>query len=361
MEHVNERRARGRRAFGRARWPRVFSTTAAAGLAGALLAAGCASAPGAGGGLRVKRIAAVAQPPANVAAYFSVASKTGEPIGDLDLPNIKVYENGKLVSEKKAKRALLDTTPVEAVLMLVLLDVSGPVVDGEDYPDLVSSVGKLVETVGKSGQAAVSVFDGEDEVVPMLGFGATAEKAAFDSIRHFRPRNRNGNLDGAIVQGLDVLDKQLEGATAPFQYGTLLVITDRGDLAHKVTAEAVKKRIAGSPATVQIVAFGPKADKAGLAPLAPGGLLFSDEPKDFAKLIASVAKGLDDDANARYLFSYCSNKREGNQTMTLVIETADDHGRVMYKFNADGFRSGCSAKHRPLFDKPDRAAKSGDE
>jgi hypothetical protein len=43
-------------------------------------AAGCAGAPGAGGGLKVKKIAAVAQPPANVAVYFTVYTKEGQPL-----------------------------------------------------------------------------------------------------------------------------------------------------------------------------------------------------------------------------------------------------------------------------------------
>ena len=315
-------------------------------------AAGCADGPGGGGGLRVKTISAVAQPPGNVAAYFSVYTKAGAPVTDLDTPNFKVYENSKLVSDKKAKRALLETKPVEAQFMLVLLDVSGPYVDGEDFPDIVSAVGRLATAVGKSGQVAVSVFDGEDEIVPMLGFGASGEKAAFDAIRHFRPRNRNGNLNGAIVQGLDTLEKQLDSATAPFRYATLVVVTDRGDLAKKVPAETVKKRVAGSPVDVQIVAFGPKPSRVELEPLTRGGLFISAEPKDFTKGLMAIAKKLDDEASARYLFSYCTNKREGNPTLTLVIETPEDRGRLVYKFDAANFRSGCSAKHRPLFEKP---------
>ncbi len=318
----------------------------------AALSSGCADGPGGGGNLRVKRISTVAQPPGNVAAYFSVYTKAGAPVTDLDTPNFKIYENNKLVPEKKAKRALLETKPVEAQYLLVLLDVSGPYVDGEDFPDIVTAVAHLVGTVEKSGQAAVSVFDGEDEVVPMLGFGAANEKAALESIRHFRPRNRNGNLNGAIVQGLDALEKQLDSATAPFRYATLVVVTDRGDLAKKVPLDTVKKRVAASPVDVQIVAIGPKANKLELDPLTRGGLFISPEPKDFTKGLTAVAKKLDDDANARYLFSYCTSKREGNPTLTLVIETPDDKGRIVYKFNAANFRNGCSAKHRPLFDKP---------
>jgi hypothetical protein len=316
-------------------------------------AAGCADGPGGGGNLRVKKISTVAQPPGNVAAYFSVYTKDGAPVTDLDTPNFKIYENNKLVSDKKAKRALLETKPVEAQYVLVLLDVSGPYVDGEDFPDIVTAVGHLVAKVEKaSGAGAVSVFDGEDEVVPMLGFGAENEKAAIDSIRKFRPRNRNGNLHGAIMQGLDALEKQLDAATAPFRYATLVVITDRGDLAKKVPLETVKKRVAESPVDVQLVAIGPKTNKLELEPLTRGGLFISPEPKDFTKGLEAITKKLDDAANARYLFSYCTNKREGNPTLTLVIETPEDKGRLVYKFNAANFRNGCSAKHRPLFEKP---------
>jgi hypothetical protein len=320
----------------------------------AALAAGCADGPGGGGNLRVKKISTVAQPPGNVAAYFSVYTKEGAPVTDLDTPNFKIYENNKLVSEKKAKRALLETKPVEAQYVLVLLDVSGPYVDGEDFPDIVTAIGHLIATVEKaSGQVAVSVFDGEEEVVQMLGFGAENQKAALDSIRKFRPRNRNGNLHGAITQGLDALEKQLDTATAPFRYGTLVVITDRGDLAKKVPLETVKKRVAESPVDVQLVAIGPKTNKLELEPLTRGGLFISPDPKDFTKGLQAIAKQLDDEANARYLFSYCTNKREGNPTLTLVIETPSDRGRLVYKFNAANFRNGgCSAKHRPLFEKP---------
>jgi hypothetical protein len=338
---------------------RALSRIALAALATlAAATAGCASGP-AGGNLRVKKIAMVAQPPGNVAAYFSVYTKEGAPVTDLDTPNFQIWENNKLVSEKKAKRALLETKPVEAQYVLILLDVSGPYVDGEDFPDIVTAVGHLVTTVEKAGgQAAVGVFDGEDEVVAMLGFGAENEKAAIESMRKFRPRNRNGNLHGAIVQGLDSLEHQLDSATAPFRYATLVVITDRGDLAKKVPLDTVKKRVADSPVDVQLVAIGPKTNKLELEPLTRGGLFISPEPKDFTKGLQAIAKKLDDAANARYLFSYCSNKREGNPTLTLVIETPQDRGRIVYKFNAANFRNGCSAKHRPLFEKP---AKGKDE
>jgi hypothetical protein len=328
---------------GASRWTAVLGATLAA-------AAGCAG-PGAGGTLRVEKIEAVAQQPSNVAAYFTVHEKTGAAILDLGIASFQIYEDGKLISEKKAKRALVDPGPAEAQYTLILLDVSGPIVDSEDYPDLVSGVGRLVETSGRS-QAAVSLFDGGDEIVPMLGFGASGEKDAFDAIRHFRPRSRSGNMNGAIVQGLDLLEKQLGNATAPFRYGSLVVVTDRGDVAHKVATEALLKRLAKTPVDVFVLAVGPGVDRKALEPVAKAGLYASTEPKDLAKGFTDMVQKVGAVGGGHYIFSYCTNKREGAHTLTLVVNTPDDHGRLIHKFSADEFRTGCVAKHRPVFDKP---------
>jgi hypothetical protein len=324
--------------------------TALAGLA-ALATLGCAGGPGSGGSLKVKRIAAVAEPPSNVSAYFTVQTKTGEALTDLDVANFKVFEDNKLVSEKKAKRALLDSRPNEAQYVLVLLDVGGPMVDGEDFPDVVTGVGRLLDTASHTAQVAMSLFDGEEEIVPMLGFGASGEKAAIEAVRHFRPRNRNSNFNGSLIQGLDILEKQLNNANAPFRYGTLVLITDRGDLAKKVPPEFMAKRLAATPVGIHVIAVGPKVNPLEMQPIGKAGLFVSAEGKDFGKGITATAKKIEDATAGHYMFSYCSNKREGSHTLTLVVDTQEDRGRLIYKFRADGFHNGCGPKHRPTFEK----------
>ncbi|HZL21232.1 MAG TPA: hypothetical protein VFG23_26090, partial [Polyangia bacterium] len=98
-----------------------------------------AAAPGCGGSLKVTKLAASATRPANIAVYLSVMDKTGEPVGGLAPANFRVYEDGKLISETKGKRALLDPGVVGVHFALLLVDLSGPVVDSEYLPDLASS------------------------------------------------------------------------------------------------------------------------------------------------------------------------------------------------------------------------------
>ena len=58
---------------------------------------------------------------------------------------------------------------------LLLVDMSGPIVDSEDLPELINSVGQFIDHVGATHEIAVGAFDGADAVAPFMGFGSTME------------------------------------------------------------------------------------------------------------------------------------------------------------------------------------------
>src|SRR5437763_6773747 len=107
-------------------------------------AAGC----GSGGTLKVSKISAAADQPANVAVYLDVKDNQGRPIPGLAEKNFRVYEDGKLVTTTKGKRALLEPKQVDVRYALLLVDLSGPIVDSEDLPELVNAIGAFVDHVG---------------------------------------------------------------------------------------------------------------------------------------------------------------------------------------------------------------------
>ena len=47
------------------------------------------------------------------------------------------------------------------------------------------------------------------------------------------------------------------------------------------------------------------------------------------------------------MFSYCSPKRKGSHKVEVEAVTTAARGRLMFKFNADGFTTGCSPKTKP--------------
>jgi hypothetical protein len=315
------------------------------------IAAGCA-----GGNLKVKKIDSVAQPPANIAVYFTVATETGDPVPDLQTNNFKISEGGKVIPEKTAKRMLLDPRVAMSQSTLVLIDMSGPVVDSEDMPELMTAVRHLVERLSRLQQVAVSVFDGSDELAPVLGFAAPDVRHGLESMRTYRPRRRTSNLNGAIMEGLAVLEKQHESAQVPHAFGNLVIFTDRGDQSRKYQPGEVKKAIDKSDAGVYVIAVGAKVNREEMQALARGGFFFSLDPKDLTKGFTSIGKRMDDVAASHYVLSYCSTKKKGNQTMEVEVVAPNDTGHFKHKFNSDGFKpASCSPKKRPIFEE---AAKS---
>jgi hypothetical protein len=192
----------------------------------AVAAAGCAG----GGTLKVTKVAAAVDVPANVVMYVDVKDQQDRPIPGLGEKNFRVYEDGKLVTTNKGKRALLDTKLFDMRYALLLVDLSGPVVDSEDLPELLDSVGQFIDHVGATHEIAVGAFDGADAVAPFMGFGSTVDtKKVLDGMRKFRPRSRNANLNGAVYQGLHSLRDRLKEAPAPKKTAVLVIFTDRGE------------------------------------------------------------------------------------------------------------------------------------
>lgn len=312
-----------------------------------LTALGC----GEGLTLKVKKLAATTDPSGQVAIYLEVKDEDGVPVHDLDEKNFRVVEDGKPVPSARARKALLDPSIGGVQYALLLVDLSGPIVDSEDLPELAGAVARFVDRVGKSQAVAVGIFDGRDEITPVLTFDAPAvqPKKVAEAIRKFRPQNRAGNLNGAVYQALHSLENQLDASDAPGSSATLVVFTDRGDLSQTVGINAVKQALHDSSAAVYVIGAGERIQRPLLTKLGRSGAMLSEDPKAFKQQFDELARKLSATSGGRYLFSYCSPKRDGQHKLDLQIKTPKDRGRVSYRFNAEGFGAACSPKHRPTF------------
>ncbi len=293
------------------------------------LAAGCSS-------LKVAKIGAATQRPSNVAIYIDVHDKSGGAVAGLQEKNFKVFEDGKLLDSKKAKRALLEPRVFGVKYTLVLLDLSGPIVDSEDLPELAATVGAFMERLSDRQQVAVSVFDGNDEVAPFVGFGAEGEQAQamVAELRKFRPRSRNTNWNGAVFQGLHTLEEVLKESTAPEKSAAL---------------ETLRQKTKDSPVDTFVIGVGEKINTAEVNAVGRNGVFVSTSLKAYKKGFEEVGRKLTADTDGRYVFSYCSPKRKGDHKVELEIEAPAGSGKVSYKFSAQGFKNGCSPKKRPTF------------
>jgi hypothetical protein len=327
-------------------------------LAGSALA-GCAS-TAQNGNLQVKMLAATSETPSNVAVNLSVGGKNGEPISGLTRESFRIFEDGKLVPEDKAKRMLLDVKAAEAYFTVLLIDLSGPVVESQDFPELVRQVGDFMRVLRETHTLTVSVFDGRDELRTILEPDEESTKAALDRLRRYRPEERKGNLNGAVIKGLAILDRQMEKSTAAHTTGNLVVYTDRADEAGKVPAEEMEVALDKTPADVYVIGVGPGIKRPDLGKIARTDAFYSTDLKELGTGFTQLSKHLSVAAEGHYLLSYCSPKRKGEHELQIEISTEKDHGVLTHRYTADGFTKGCSASHAPSFAKKD-AEKPADE
>jgi hypothetical protein len=311
-------------------------------------AGGCAS-TAQDGSLQVKVLAATSETPSNVALHLSVGDKSGEPIVGLKPANFRIFEDGKLVPEDKAKRMLLDPKVAEVHFTLLLVDLSGPIVESPDFPELVQQIGQFMERVKHNHQLTVSLFDGRDDLRTVLEPDETDLDAALARIRRYRPEDRKGNANGAILKGLAILDKQMAEAKSSHKTSNLVLFTDRGDMAGKVPQEELDVALDKTPADVYVIAAGPGIKRPELGKIARTDAFYSTDTKEVGTGFTHLGKHLEVMAAGHYLLSYCSPKRKGEHKVEIEVNTETEHGKLTHKFSANGFTKGCSPKHLPAF------------
>ncbi len=322
--------------------------------------AGCAS-TAQSGGLQVKVLAATSQTPSNVAVNLSIGTKSGEPLVGLKPENFRIFEDGKLVPEDKARRMLLDPKVAEAYFTVLLIDLSGPITESQDFPELVRQVGEFMDELRETHTLTVSIFDGRDDLRTILEPDEESTKAALDRLRRYRPEERKGNLNGAVLKGLAILDRQLAKSTAAHSSSNLVVFTDRGDVAAKVPEEELEVALDKTPADVYVIGVGPGIKKPELGKIARTDAFYSTDPKEMGTGFTHLSKHLAVAAEGHYLLSYCSPKRKGEHDLEIEISTEKEHGLIKHHYSADGFTKGCSPSHAPVFAKKEADKPAPDE
>ena len=313
----------------------------------ALAGIGC----GSSGTLRVTKVAVSKQQPGNLALYLDVRDN-GRPVPGLQEKDFRVYEDGKLISPKKGKRALLDADVVSANFAIVQVDLSGPVADSEYLPELAQTVAHFAQDLNDRQEVAVNAFDGNDEVAPFLAFGAGKEqfRKLADGLGKFRPRNRNSNLFGAVYQGISALEEKLAATAVAEKQATLIVFTDRADLSHTVGIEQMKEKLKATPVQVYIIGVGEQINRQELTMLARAGTYLSNDPRAFKKGFEEINQKLVSLADGRYVLSYCSTKRKGSHKLEIEVETPNGEAKISHKFSAVGFKNGCTPTTKPVFE-----------
>lgn len=313
----------------------------------AALAGGC--------GLNLRLVDHSVRKPSNVAVYFNVTDHNNVGVPNLTADDFHVYEDGKLVSPFESKQTILNPEVAAVQDTLLLMDMSGSVTNSGQAPALADAAAGFADRVGKTNQIAVYAFDGAKEIHPIVGFttGSGSVAGGINALRTYKPRDPSTNLNGAVIEALAVLSKQMERAQQPLRFGTLVVFTDGTDHAHRVSHDDLMKALddVQGQISVFVIGVGAEIDEGELRSIGRQGAVLSKKPEEVKAAFDQIAQQVEDYTKSFYLFSYCSPARAGDHEVRIEADAKKrGSGSLEYQFNANGFGPNCDPNQKPTFD-----------
>jgi hypothetical protein len=321
------------------RTPRGLATCL---LVSIVAAGGCA-------GLKLQMVDASVRRPSNVAVYFTVDTRSGQPVAGLTPQDFRIYEDTQPVSILESKQTILNPEVAAIHYTLLLIDMSGSVVDSGDMPTLIQAASSFGDRVGPYQKVAVYTFDGSPHITPIVGFGGNV-RAGINALGSRRPRDPSTNLNGAVIEGVRLLTQQMEHAPLPLRFGTLVVFTDGTDRAHRASPEDVDRSLDGAGFETYVIGVGQEVDSHQLGRIGRSGTFASQNRADVQRGFDEIGARIEAASKRYYLLSYCSPSRAGEHEVEIEANAAGTAGRLAYRFNANGFGPNCDQNQRPSFD-----------
>jgi hypothetical protein len=289
------------------------------------------------------------QKPSNIAVYFTVDTTRGDPVPDLRPEDFHIYEDDRPVSVYESRQTILQPEVAAAYYALLLVDMSGSVVGSPEVNQLVEAAASFSKRIGSRQKLAVYAFDGSPHITPIAGFGASNVETAINSLAWYRPKDPSTNLNGSVVEAIKILDRQMDHATVPLRFGTLVVFTDGTDHAGRVKAEALRDAVAEAQVDIYAIAVGGEVNDAEVRAIGRSGTFTSKNPQDITRGFEEIGRRIESFSRRYYLLSYCSPARAGQHQVEIEAVKGRMSGRLSYDFKADGFGPNCDPNQKPAF------------
>jgi uncharacterized protein YegL len=309
----------------------------------ALAASGCA-------GLRLGLIDASVKRPSNIAVYFTVDTTDDQPVPSLTAEQFRIYEDGQPISIHESKQTILNPEVAAAHHTLLLIDMSGSVTASGDVGVIQEAARAFAERVQKHQKVAIYAFDGSTQIHPLVGFGsggAVANGAA--RLGSYKARDPSTNLNGAVLEGMKLLRRQMTTSAAPLTFGTLVVFTDGTDRAHRVKREQLEREVYETDLDVFVIGVGAEIDESSLRRIGKTGTILTKDRTQIAASFQAAAARVEASSKHYYLLGYCSPARAGKHELRVAATFQGKTGDLAYEFDATGFGPNCDPTARPTF------------
>ena len=197
-------------------------------------------------------------------------------------------------------------------------------------------------------KVAVYAFDGSEEIFPIQGFRESAGGIA--RLGSFRTRDPSTNLHGAVVEATEVLAAELERATSPLRFGTLVVFSDGTDRAARVSQDQMNDALDEAGFEIFAIGVGNEIDEDTLRDVGRSGYVQIQDSAAISAAFDAISRRIIGYTQRFYLLSYCSPARAGVHRVTIEAVSHDQTGKLDYEFDAEGFGPNCNPAQPPPFD-----------
>jgi hypothetical protein len=329
-----------------------------------LVALPFASGCGLFGGVQVESVATSVQKPSNVALYLSV-SKDDEPIRSLTEKDFKVREDGQELTPDQTKQVLLPRDVAAVHRALLLVDMSGPVKDGDTRNSISLAVARFVTRAHATQPVTVYAFDGGPAIHLIAEYPEGTDSIGdIPALTNYEPQDPSSNLNGAIPEALAQLESRLT-VQKPIRIGTFVVFARGPDLAGRINESKMSDALSERKFLKFAISI-KTAPTFHASRIGKDGVFEAESPASLLTAFDAAGARVASTVERYFLLSYCSPARAGKRRLRVEVVTKDAEGKessggVSTQFDSDGFGSGCDPTQRPRFIPPKEPPKGSDD
>ncbi|MCP4604741.1 MAG: VWA domain-containing protein [Proteobacteria bacterium] len=304
--------------------------------------------------LRLELADASVEKPSNVVVYFTVDTVEDEPVSGMTADQFNIYEDGRLISVFESQQTILNPEVATVRYTLLLLDMSRSVTESGQVPLIQEAVSAFIQGVGEQEKVAIYAFDGRAEIQPIAQFGAGPDQLSGrnERLSSWNTKDPSTNLNGAIVEAVQVLGEARETSDVPLRFGTLVVFTDGTDRAHRATSREAIDAVVNADVGIYVIGIGGEVDQVEMEHLGRDGFVHVGNRDEVVQAFEQVGEKIQRLGSRFYLLSYCSPSRAGQHQLEVEAVLGEEKGRLSYGFDAEGFKPDCDPNRQPSFDVP---------
>lgn len=293
--------------------------------------------------------------PANVSVLFKVMTKDGG-LPNLTADNFKLFENNRFISAYESQQAILPKPGSFQSHILLLLDLSGSILNSNSLPSLKEAAKSFVLTImppptsPNFGEVDMSImwFDGSPELHNLISFTKDVDLliSSIDTVTENISNDSSTNLYGAIINGVEIAKSMVGFVQNTVSVSSVVLFTDGTDQASRRSREDAAKSIEklGNDISIYTIGLGGEIFESELAFFGRNGFVFASKIDELVPKFNEIASRIKDDLNSHYLLEYCSPKRDGSHILTISLQYKELSGLLSVCFCAKGFEGGCTVK-----------------